>query len=82
MGVILYEMCMQNRPFDGTNILKLCNNIVNGEFKPVSGPYSAEIKKLIKDCLNKDPTRRPTVNSILEMPCIKSRIKKYLSDTI
>ena len=62
MGVLLYEMCMQKPPFYGENLPILCMRIVRGAYDPVTGPYSPEMKKLIKECLTVDPSQRPTVN--------------------
>ena len=62
MGVMLYEMCMQKLPFDGENPFIIYKRIVKGAYDPVTGPYSPEMKKLIKECLTVDPSQRPTVN--------------------
>jgi NIMA (never in mitosis gene a)-related kinase len=62
MGVMLYEMCMQKLPFDGESPFMMYMRIVEGAYDPVTGPYSPEMKKLIKECLTVDPSQRPTVN--------------------
>ena len=82
MGVMLYEMCMQKPPFDGTSLQMLSMRIVRGAYNPVSGPYSSGLKNLIKECLTVVPSQRPTVNKILEMSLIQNRIKTYLSNSI
>jgi serine/threonine protein kinase len=60
MGVMLYEMCMQKLPF-GNDFMTYAR-IVEGAYDPVTGPYSPEMKELIKKCLTVDPSQRPTVN--------------------
>ena len=62
MGVMLYEMCMQKLPFDGESLPAIFRRIVKGAYDPVTGPYSPEMKELIKKCLTVDPSQRPTVN--------------------
>lgn len=82
MGVMLYELCMQKPPFDGTSLQMLSMRIVRGAYNPVTGPYSPGLKDLIKQCLTVIPSNRPTVNKILDMPLIQGRIKTYLSQSI
>lgn len=82
MGVMLYEMCMQKPPFDGTSLQMLSMRIVRGVYNEVKGPYSPGLKNLIKECLTVVPSQRPTVNKILEMSLIQNRIKTYLSNSV
>ena len=58
--------------------MKICR----GAFTPVTGTYSADLKALVGKCLSVNGTRRPTVNQILALPLIQSRIKTYLSATV
>ena len=47
MGVMLYEMCMQKRPFDGESVIMVYIRIVGGAYDPISSSYSSELRKLI-----------------------------------
>ncbi len=76
MGVMLYELCMQKRPFDGESLHIVLMRIVGGAYDPVAAHYSAELKELIKKCLTVDPSKRPSVDTILKMSLIKNHIKK------
>lgn len=60
----------------------LSMRIVRGAYNEVTGSYSPELKRLIKQCLTVVPSNRPTVNKILDMPLIQNRIKTYLSRSI
>mmetsp|Transcript_36636 Transcript_36636/g.48102 ORF Transcript_36636/g.48102 Transcript_36636/m.48102 type:complete len:206 (+) Transcript_36636:337-954(+) len=82
MGVMLYEMCALRPPFDAPSLHMLSMKIVRGAFTPVSTNFSPGIRKLITDCLQVTPSRRPTVNSILKMSIIQDRIKTNLSTSI
>ena len=70
MGVMLYEMCALRPPFDAPSLHMLSMKIVRGAFTPVSTNFSAGMRKLISDCLQVTPSRRPTVNAILKLGII------------
>lgn len=82
MGVMLYEMAALRPPFDAPSLHMLSMKIVRGAFTPVSSNFSQGLKKLISDCLQVIPSRRPTVNAILKLPLIQNRIKTNLSNSI
>ena len=82
MGVMLYEMCALRPPFDAPSLHMLSMKIVRGAYTPVSTNFSAGLRKLITDCLQVVPSRRPTVNAILKMSIIQDRIKTNLSTSI
>ena len=60
----------------------LSMKIVRGAYNPIAGTYSSGLKNLVKDCLTVMPSRRPTVNQILDKPIIQQRIKTYLSTSV
>ena len=70
MGVILYEMCMQKPPFDGTSVQQLSMKIIRGVYPPVTGAYSMGIKTLIADCLRVRASMRPNCAKILGLTII------------
>lgn len=79
MGVMLYELCALKPPFDATSIHLLSMKIVRGVYNPAPAMYSQGMHTLIKECLNINAARRPTVSQILKMPMIQDRIKTYLT---
>jgi NIMA (never in mitosis gene a)-related kinase len=82
LGVLLYELCTLKPPFDASSLHFLALKIVRGVYPPLPPHYSRDLKTLVKQMLSIDPGRRPTIAQILRMPFIKSRIQKFLSETI
>ena len=65
MGVVLYELCALQPPFNATSLQMLALKIVKGSYSPLQGSYSKDMKSLISEMLALDPSKRPTVNDIL-----------------
>jgi NIMA (never in mitosis gene a)-related kinase len=82
LGVVLYELCALKPPFDASSLTFLAMKIVKGQFSPIPNGYSKEIKNLITVLLQVDSAKRPTTNTILQMPIIQARVKNFLSETI
>jgi len=52
--------------------------IVKTPHNPIPKRYSKELRDLVDDMLSKDPAKRPTTRSILDMPFIE----KYMAEFI
>ncbi len=65
LGILLYDMCNGQLPFETEQEILEYN-------LQVKSNMSDEYKKLLYDCLNPDPTRRPTLIQLLDYAwCIK-----------
>lgn len=53
--------------------------IVRGAYQPLPDVYSEELRNLVDCLLQSNPDDRPTVNSILQMDMIASRIQLFLT---
>ena len=80
LGVLLYELMTFKMPFSATSLPLLSIKINRGVFHPPPKIYSAEIKNLLNRCLTIDPTKRPSINEILDLPLIKDRINNLLKE--
>lgn len=80
LGVLLYEMACLRMPFDASTLPMLYNKIVRGVYTPVSSVYSKDLRSLISMMLDVDSEKRPSINDILRMPYLKSRIRNFLSE--
>uniref|UniRef100_A0A8C1UD44 non-specific serine/threonine protein kinase n=1 Tax=Cyprinus carpio TaxID=7962 RepID=A0A8C1UD44_CYPCA len=72
MGCVLFELLTLTRTFDATNPLNLCVKIVQGNWTMEinSDVYTSDLIKLVYECLDQDPEKRPTAEQILEQPVI------------
>ena len=78
MGCVLYEMCMLRHAFDANNLLGLVWKIVQQKQPDIPKMYSKDLRSLIDSMLDKDPTRRPTIQQILDLDVVKRRADKVI----
>lgn len=70
-NAILILLCFQNLP-------ALVLKIMSGTFAPISDRYSPELRQLILNMLNLDPSKRPQLNEIMALPvCIRPLLNLY-----
>jgi serine/threonine protein kinase len=69
LGVVSYELMHLDLPFKGTSLPVLLQNITSNSPKPLPDTYSKSLRQLIKMLLSKQPSKRPSVESILSHKC-------------
>ncbi|XP_076850191.1 serine/threonine-protein kinase Nek8 isoform X2 [Brachyhypopomus gauderio] len=78
LGCVLYELASLKRAFEAANLPALVLKIMSGTFAPISDRYSPELRLLILNMLNLDPSRRPQLNEIMALPiCIRPLLNLY-----
>jgi len=70
LGVLLYELTAVRRPFDAKDLPTLGRQIIHGKYPSLPEGYSQALKNIVALCLQKNPSQRPTIHSILNMPVI------------
>mmetsp|Transcript_11156 Transcript_11156/g.21211 ORF Transcript_11156/g.21211 Transcript_11156/m.21211 type:complete len:667 (-) Transcript_11156:968-2968(-) len=75
LGCVLYEMCVLKHAFDAKNLLGLVWKIVQEKYPPIPDIYSDDLRNLISAMLSKDPNKRPTIDDILDLDFIDSRLQ-------
>ena len=81
LGVLLYELVSLKYPFDASSLPKLMIKIMKGQYSKLSNKnYSTDIKNLIYHLLDVDPSKRPDIKSILDLPIMKNRMTLLLKE--
>eukprot|EP01059_Diplonema_ambulator_P033628 TRINITY_DN7136_c0_g1_i1.p1 TRINITY_DN7136_c0_g1~~TRINITY_DN7136_c0_g1_i1.p1 ORF type:complete len:419 (+),score=141.97 TRINITY_DN7136_c0_g1_i1:117-1373(+) len=82
LGVVLCEMLTLSHPFTGYDMKSLTSNIVKGIYTKPSTQYSSEMREIVTQLLQKDPTKRLTVKDSLNTPIVQRRLKKWLTEDV
>ena len=77
LGCILYELCTFNHPFNAKSQGALVLKILNGTPAPIRKNYSENLQKLINLILEKNLYKRPSCKTILKLPYVIEKIKKF-----
>uniref|UniRef100_A0A8C9XTL7 non-specific serine/threonine protein kinase n=1 Tax=Sander lucioperca TaxID=283035 RepID=A0A8C9XTL7_SANLU len=78
LGCVLYELASLKRAFEAANLPALVLKIMSGTFAPISDRYSPELRQLILNMLNLDPSKRPQLNEIMALPiCIRPLLNLF-----
>ncbi|GAX73448.1 hypothetical protein CEUSTIGMA_g900.t1 [Chlamydomonas eustigma] len=75
LGVVMYECCMGQFPFDAQNEGALIRKILKGAYTPITGPYTASLIQLVQSLLTFNPNQRPDTNQLLKNPSITSKAR-------
>jgi serine/threonine protein kinase len=76
-GCVLYELTALKRPFQGNSVSAVCVKILAGAAPPLPPDTSPDLAKLVSLLLTKDPRKRPSINTVLELPFVQKYFERY-----
>eukprot|EP00929_Paragymnodinium_shiwhaense_P041257 TRINITY_DN21442_c0_g1_i1.p1 TRINITY_DN21442_c0_g1~~TRINITY_DN21442_c0_g1_i1.p1 ORF type:complete len:620 (+),score=65.17 TRINITY_DN21442_c0_g1_i1:117-1862(+) len=82
MGCIFFELCERKVPFDAANISGLVQKICRGPTPQISASsgYSDFVRQLCCEMLNRNPSQRPSAETILQRPRIQEVVRQMLDE--
>lgn len=81
LGVILFELFFRKPPFNGNTFFNLAENVTKCPLIiPKKPKISAEFRKLLTKMLDKDPSKRPSSNDLLQDPFLSGVDLSMFSD--
>lgn len=81
LGCCVYEMTTLKHAFNAKDMNSLVYKILKGKTPPMPRQYGTDLQDLMRQMLDQNPDRRPSVNRILRNPFIKRNIAIFLEDT-
>lgn len=76
LGCFLYEISALSPPFEASNHLSLANKIKSGKFERIPNRYSEELQRVISWMLNVEPTKRPNLEDLINLPHVSLRLRE------
>lgn len=80
IGCILYELAILKKPFDADSIQGVFDKIIHKPLDLVSENLDTDVRMLIITMLDKDPSRRPSIWELSNIPCINDRISRFIKE--
>lgn len=74
LGCLLYELASLKHPFEARDEKGLAEKVLRGNYAPIPSQYSSDLSTMVKTLLVVDPSRRPTIDDILNNPIVMARI--------
>lgn len=71
LGCVLYEMCMLKHAFESQSLLGLVYKIVSETYEPIPPQYSADLRTLLDDILEKSSSKRPSGQELISRPYVR-----------
>ena len=82
LGCILYELMTFHHAFTGFSLGDITVKILTKSPAPMPFQYSSELRQLAIRLLDKNPTKRPTINDIFKDPLIRNKAIALLGKTV
>ena len=76
LGVVLYEMCSFNKPFNGENEEEINTKILEKKYPSIGNKYSKELINLLEQLLLSKQIERPSIKDIMHKYVFISRSKE------
>merc|ERR1719420_487827 len=80
LGCILYELAALRVPFDASSLQSLVQKITRGPAPVLPSTYSADLRQLCTDLLNREQSQRPAAPEILQRHVIQAEIRRMLRE--
>jgi len=76
LGVVIYEICTFNKPFEGQNEEEIYKKILENLYPSIGNKYSKELIHLIDQLLIKNQKERPSIKDIINQYLFISKSKE------
>lgn len=79
-GCVLYEMITKLPPFRAQTMKGLYAKVLSGKYEAIPAHYSADMRQVLRSCLQVRQSERPKCDKILNMPGLLNHITGTLDD--
>ena len=77
LGCVLYEAAALKPPFRAEDMQGLYEKIIKGEFASIQSHFSKDLRLIIRQLLQIDPSKRPSCDQILRTPAVQRHLINF-----
>ncbi|OMJ71548.1 hypothetical protein SteCoe_30221 [Stentor coeruleus] len=74
LGCVLYEAAALHPPFRAEDMQGLFDKVVKGEYPSIQPHYSRDLRFIIRQLLQIEPSKRPSCEQILRIPAVQRHL--------
>lgn len=68
VGCLLYELAALQVPFEARSMSELRYKVLRGTYPPVPGTFSRDLQQMVRECLDPNPDKRPSMDQVSGTP--------------
>ena len=80
MGIMLYYLATLKVPFEDSNKFAMLEKIEKGEREELPEGFSEPVRELLSQLLQKDQSKRPSIDDIIHKPIIQDQIRRIIEE--
>jgi NIMA (never in mitosis gene a)-related kinase 1/4/5 len=74
LGCVLYEAATLKPPFRADDMQGLYEKVIKGEFSPIQTHFSKDLRFVLRQLLQIEPSKRPTCEQLFRMPAVQRHL--------
>jgi serine/threonine protein kinase len=80
LGIMLYYLATLKVPFEDSNKFAMLEKIEKGEREELPEGFSEPVRELLSQLLQKDQSKRPSIDDIIHKPIIQDQIRRIIEE--
>eukprot|EP00730_Choanoeca_flexa_P005126 TRINITY_DN11882_c0_g1_i14.p1 TRINITY_DN11882_c0_g1~~TRINITY_DN11882_c0_g1_i14.p1 ORF type:complete len:504 (+),score=113.61 TRINITY_DN11882_c0_g1_i14:142-1653(+) len=80
LGCCIHELCTLRPAFNARDLTSLVFQVLEGSVPRIPSRYSEGLDSLVMSMLDKDPDKRPSVQSLLTSPFVKAHMQRFVQE--
>jgi serine/threonine protein kinase len=80
LGILLYYLATLKAPYEDSNKFAMLEKMDKGEREELPEGFSVPVRELLGQLLQKDQSKRPTIDDIIHKPIIQDQIRRIIEE--
>jgi serine/threonine protein kinase len=80
LGILLYYLATLKAPYEDSNKFAMLEKMDKGEREELPEGFSEPVRELLGQILQKDQSKRPSIDDIIHKPIIQDQIRRIIEE--